>query len=107
MTVITKLINGLTTSLFSLMVKLFSIGNNPGSKQTFSTTLDDGIVLDSLPALLPKISSEHRLNNDLGVFEVVSCDKGAFTVTIREVDTDFVFDIDVNLFDTLFKQVHE
>lgn len=93
-----KLINGLSTNLFSLFLFLF------GAKKTerYSTTLDDGYVLKEIPSAFPAVDTVRSVATDLGDFQVVSVDEESSIITIRECKSDLEFQVNVDVYDLIF-----
>lgn len=93
-----KLINGLSTNLFSLFLIIFGVKKT----EKYSTTLDDGYVLKEIPNAYPAVDSIRSVATDLGDFQVVSIDEESSIITIRECKSDLEFQVNVDVFDLIF-----
>lgn len=108
MSTLRKLIDGLTTRVYKLgLWCFFKTDKGLEFSETYGLSFNPDISLSQLPVYLPSKEDFYKLATDLNNFEIIKIDEDKLIVIIREICSDFEYEISLDLFDVLFVKIEK
>lgn len=108
MATLRKRLNGLSTRVYKFFLSLyFSTKQGKDFSETYGLSFDPDFILSQLPTVLPSKEDYYTTAKDLGEFEILDIDEEKLEITLREICTDNVITLHIDLFDILFVKIEK